>query len=124
MLSELATLCRAEGLALSGSNLEVRFSSGRRHRVAITEAPDHYLLSAVVVRRAVLGSLEQPEIWAWRRNRVSALVGFRVDRRGRLLAESWVPRPGLTSEEFQVYARNLAAEADRVEHLLSGRDTE
>jgi hypothetical protein len=122
--SNLASLCKDDGLVLCGNKLAARFKSGRGHVVSIDEKPDHYLLSAVVARRAVLEKLERPEIWAWRRNRSSALVGFRVDDRGRLLAESWVPKAGLSKDEFQTYVWTLAAEADRVEHLLSGRDLE
>lgn len=122
MPNELCALCKCEGLLLSESSLTVQFDSGRRHVVTISDEADHYLLRAVVVRRAIVESMEQPEIWSWRRNRSCALVGFRIDERRRLLAESWVPKAGLTADEFQMYARHLAAEADRVEHLLSGRD--
>lgn len=122
--TDLASLCASDDFKLSGNTLSVSFDSGRRHLVVMSEAADHYLLSAVVVRRAVVASLDRPEIWAWQRNRASELVGFRVDDRGRLVAESWIPKIGLTKEEFQTYVRNLAAEADRAEHLLSGRDVE
>ncbi len=124
MSNELSAFCRTDGFVLSGNELSIRFESGRRHVVAITEQADHYLLRAVVVRRVTVKSMEQPEIWSWRRNRSTSLVGFRIDEQRRLLAESWVPRAGLTAGEFQMYARHLAAEADRVEHLLSGRDAE
>ncbi len=124
MPNDLASLCKNDGLILSGNKIAVRFGSGRGHVVFVDETPDHYLLRAVAARRAVLETLERPEIWAWRRNRTSMLVGFRVDDRGRLLAESWVPKAGLSRDEFQTYVWTLAAEADRVEFLLSGRDVD
>jgi len=53
-----------------------------------------------------------------------SLMGFRIDRRGRLVGEAWVPKAGLTGEEFQLYVRHLAVEADRFEYGLTGRDSE
>ncbi|HEU5178897.1 MAG TPA: hypothetical protein VFU24_15710, partial [Burkholderiales bacterium] len=61
---------------------------------------------------------------AWRRNRSSQLVGFRVDQRGRLVGEAWVPKAGLSAQEFQVYVRRVAAECDRFEYLLTGAYSE
>jgi hypothetical protein len=61
---------------------------------------------------------------AWVRNRSVMLVGFRVDERGRMVGESWVPKPGLTAAEFQFILRHLATESDRFEFQLSGQDHE
>jgi len=59
---------------------------------------------------------------AWSLNRTSHLVGFRVDRGGRLVAESTAPTAGLTTEELKFYLRLTAATADRMELALTGRD--
>ena len=85
---------------------------------------DDYLISAFVVRQAVVSSIMELPLQAWIRNRATQLVGFRVDRQGRLRAEAWVPKAGLTAEEFQLYVRRVAAESDRFEYLLTGRDIE
>ena len=42
----------------------------------------------------------------------------------RLVAESLVPKAGLTAEEFQLYARTVARESDRFEFELTGKDIE
>ena len=50
------------------------------------------------------------------------LVGFRIDARGRLIGEAWVPKAGVTSSEFTSYLRAVAAECDRFEYQLTGSD--
>jgi hypothetical protein len=71
---------------------------------------------------ALESSGEDPSAWAWRRNRVSHLVGFRVDRQRRVIAEAVMPTETLTSEEFEAYLLAVASEADRMELVLTGRD--
>lgn len=58
----------------------------------------------------------------WRHNRAAQLVSFRIDTRGRVYAEGWIPKAGLTAQEFQLVLRRVAAESDRLEFLLTGRD--
>jgi hypothetical protein len=41
-----------------------------------------------------------------------------------VVGEAWVPKEGLTAEEFQVYVRAVATESDRFEYALTGRDVE
>jgi hypothetical protein len=69
-------------------------------------------------------SLDDPLGMAWDRNRVTDLVGFKVDGGGRLIGEVWVPVSGLDSGEWAFAIRSLARACDRLEYLLSGRDTE
>ena len=60
----------------------------------------------------------------WRYNRAAQLVNFRIDTRGRVCAEGWVPKAGLTAEEFQLVLRRVADESDRFEFMLTGKDIE
>lgn len=96
----------------------------RAHRVDVIDSGEHYLLSAVVARPRVTDRIEDVALRAWLRNRATTLVGFRLDGRKRLVAESMVPKAGLTAEEFQVYARTVARESDRFEFELTGEDLE
>ncbi|MEU5950506.1 hypothetical protein ABZ793_33890 [Micromonospora sp. NPDC047465] len=59
---------------------------------------------------------------AWRRNRHSSLVDFRIDQEGRLIAQAWTPKDGLTPAAFQTLVRAVAREADRYEFQLTGSD--
>lgn len=58
------------------------------------------------------------------RNRSLDLVGLRIDERDRLVAQAWLPAVAITPEEFAVYVRTVAAEADRLEFWLTGADVE
>jgi hypothetical protein len=91
--------------------------------VSVKDEGEEYLLAAVVTRQAVPLLSDLP-VQAWLRNRGTSLLGFRIDRRRRLVAEAWVPKVGLTAEEFQMYLRAVAAEADRFEYSLTGKDQE
>jgi len=62
--------------------------------------------------------------YAWERNRFSDLVGFTVDRRQRLLGESWVPLDGLQSKELALQLRELARVCDWHEFRLTGENIE
>jgi len=91
MATEWHRLCKAEDLNVAASHVDVQFADERRHRVTVVEEGDVYLLSAFVVRRAVVADAADLEIQIWRRNRATALVGFRIDHRSRLVGEAWVP---------------------------------
>jgi hypothetical protein len=124
MSPEWRTLCRAAGLKADQDGVDVDLHDGRHHRVSVTDADQVYELQAIVARPSHLRDVPEVPLLAWRRNRASQLMGFRLDRRGRLVGEAWVPKVGLTAEEFQLYVRHLAAECDRFEYLLTGSDTE
>lgn len=102
----------------------VRFGDGRQHRVSCLPEDGGWRLRAIVARAAALQGIEDVPLRAWRKNRASKLVGFRVDERGRLVGEAWVPQAGITAEEFQLYVRTVAAESDHFEHVLTGEDRE
>jgi hypothetical protein len=117
-------LCKAAGLTVEGDHVAVALDDRRRHRVSVTEDSTGYCLEAIVAGRAVVSQVADASIRVWLRNREVQLVGFRIDRRGRLAAEAWVPKAGLSVEEFRLYVFTIAVEADRFEFALTGRDTE
>ncbi len=124
MAAEWLRYCRAKDLTVTEPHVHVRFADERRHRVTVEDEGDAYLIRGFVVRQAMVRLIPDLPIQAWIRNRATQLVGFRIDNRLRLVAEAWVPKPGLTPEEFQLYVRTVAAECDRFEYILTGRDTE
>lgn len=124
MAADWVRFCRAKDLTVVESDVDVRFGDGRSHRVTVTDEGDTYLISGFVVRQAVAASIPDLPVRAWVRNRATRLVGFRVDRRQRLVGEAWLPKAGLTPEEFQLYLRLVASECDRFEYVLTGRDVE
>jgi hypothetical protein len=116
--------CKAEGFASNDNGVEVRFDSGRSQKVAVEDHGDAFLLRSVVARQAVVNEVPDAALRAWVRNRSAFLVGFRVDERGRVVGEAWIPKPGITSSEFQMVLRHLATESDRFEFQLTGQDRE
>lgn len=52
------------------------------------------------------------------------LVGFRLDQKGRLVGEAWVPKAGLSRDEFLLYVKRVADECDLFEYHLTGNDRE
>lgn len=116
-------LTREAGLTLVGDTIEVGLHAGRRQQVLVDDAHVAMLrVWSVAARSAMLRPIRDPDVYAWRRNRVSDLVGFKTDTRGRLIGEAWVPTEGLDADEWAVYVRAVACACDRIEYLLTGRD--
>lgn len=101
--------------------------ASRRHAVRVAEEPQGIRFEATIATRSAVDQLNarwSVYRWAWRRNRGNAIVGFRIDPRGRLIAEAVAPTIGLTAAEFESYLMAVAAEADRMELVLTGRDVQ
>jgi hypothetical protein len=114
----------APDLIPDGAGVTVQFSNGRRQRIDIRPGDVVIELRGVVARRSVAMQIERVALVAWEHNRASSLVGFRVDDRGHLVGESWVPTCGLTRDEFLFYLRSAAASCDLFEYQLTGKDRE
>lgn len=116
-------LTREAGFVVTGDVIEVRFHDERRQQVLVEDAnPTLLRVWSVAARPAMLQEIGDPDLYAWGRNRLSDLVGFKTDGRGRLVGEAWVPTDGLDAGEWGVYVRAVAFACDRVEYLLSGKD--
>lgn len=124
MSREWTRWCKGAGLSVDGDTIEVRFADERHQRVRVLDEGDSLRVIGVVARRGVVDGLENIALRSWSRNRATQLVGFRLDDRGRLVGESWIPKAGLSGEELIMYVRQVAAECDRLEYLLTGRDME
>ena len=124
MKAEWRKYCEDKGISVQDGEVKVHFANGRSQRVTVEERDDAITMRSVAAGAAVVRELANPTLTAWQRNRISVLVAFRIDEKGRLLGEAVVPKIGLTAQEFQMVLRHLAAEADRLEFQLSGRDRE
>ena len=122
---DVKRLCREAGHPTSDGEIDVALEGDRTQRVRVVEVDDDSLqIETVVARSRRLGEVEHVALRAWRRNRGTRLVGFRVDHRGHLLGHAWVPRAGLTADDLAIYVHAVALEADRFEFLLTGLDVE
>lgn len=122
MAAEWRRFCSGRGFAVEGDDIVVTLRGNRSHRITVQEEADAYRLIAIVARPAIVEALVNLPIQSWERNRGTELVGFKIDSRGRLVGESWVPKAGVTASEFTLYLLSLASEADRFEYQLTGRD--
>ena len=124
-MPEWQQFCRgASQISVDGEHAVLVVTGDRRQRVEIHETSDTYEFMSVVARPSAIASVLDAPLRAWRRNRGLQLVGFRVDRKGRLVGEAWVPKAGLSRDEFLASIARCAAECDLFEFHLTGRDNE
>ncbi len=116
--------CQIKGFVTRNGGVEVQFDNGRKQQVEVEDQGDVFLVRSIVARRGSLEGVPDVALLAWVRNRSLSLVGFRLDERGRMIGEAWIPKAGLVDEEFQLIVRHVAAEADRFEFQLTGQDQE
>lgn len=121
-------IARDAGYRVSvGDSIVVGLDGGGRQAIEFELHGSGEVLRArtTVAPKAVLdeaSSDTSPWRYAWERNRLSDLVGFSVDRRGRLSAELSIPLDGLGADEFALYVHELARISDWHEFRLAGED--
>lgn len=124
-MADWKVFCRgADDVSLEGEVIVVTFPDERRHQVVVDESDEAYEFSGIVARAAALSDIDDVPLRAWRRNRATQLLGFRIDRKGRLVGEAWAPKAGLNRDEFLMYVRRVATECDLFEYHLTGKDRE
>ena len=124
MAADWQRFCKGDGLRVEGGAIEVQLAGGRMHTVRVEDDDQEYRLWAVAAGAAAVEAAKIEYTQAWERNREIDLAGFRIDTKDRLIGESWVPKTGLTAEEFGLCVRVLAEECDRYEYQLTGKDSE
>ena len=111
-------------MVVDHERIEITFGDlSRKQYISVDDGLQELIrLWSVVARPSSLPEAEVAVNSAWVRNRLSELVGFTIDRHGRMIGEAWVPKDALTSEEFAFYVNLLARGCDRFEYLLTGKD--
>lgn len=123
--AEWRVLARKAGWRILGSDIVVVFSAGRQQKVTVDETgPQAIRLWSVILGPSATANVGEghPLEYAWERNRLSDLIGFTLDTRGRLIGESWIPVDGMTSEVFSLHLEELARVCDWHELRLTGTD--
>lgn len=123
MSGDWKELTRVIGLDLKGSTIRVPCGQERFHVVNVDDRDGEAIR---LWCRVVTGGNAplRAALQSWKMNRFRELVGFKEADRGRIEGESWVPRMGLTAEEWRVHVYTLARACDRLEYLWTGRDVE
>jgi len=124
MAAEWQVMCDPRCMEVDTEDVLVKFDNGREHRVRVVETDKTLEIHAIVARAAAVRDVSGLALRVWRHNRAAQLVSFRVDTRGRVAAQGWIPKVGLTSKEFRLVVERVAAESDRLEFILTGRDVE
>ena len=112
MPTDWRRLSRQAGLQVTAEGLRV--TVGERQQAVVVEAPEGesvaLRVSSIAAPPRVSAGYDPPDLLAWERNRASDLVGFKLDGRGRLIGEAWVPTAGLDADEWSFYVRTVAEE--------------
>ena len=114
--------CYARDISIDGDKIKVTFNDGRKHILRAEERDGEFRVWAIIARQAIVAGQKDLQLRIWQRNHASKLVSYRIDGKGRFIGEAWVPKAGLTPYEFRLYVRTVAAECDRLEYLLTGKD--
>lgn len=113
-------------LEIGEDSVRVPLSNGRSQTVMIESHRSGMALRmwSIVLSKSKTEQLAdgRPHEYAWERNRLSDLVGFTVDSRGRFIGESWVPLDGLRREVFLLHLEEVARVCDWHELRLSDGD--
>jgi hypothetical protein len=125
MSSDWRAFSQEAGFSVEDHTISLNLTQDRRQKIYVEDdREDGYCrIWSVAAGMSVLRKIERkPEYFAWRRNHLSNLAGFKIDRKGRLIGEAWVPTAGLDAEEWAIYVKSLAQSCDRIEYLLTGKD--
>jgi hypothetical protein len=125
MSNDWRVFSEISGFSTEDHTITFNLAQDRRQRVHIEDDRENGYIRiwSVAANSSTLKELqEEPEIFAWRRNCLSDLVGFKIDKKGCLIGEAWVPTAGLDADEWTIYVKTLAQSCDRLEYLLTGKD--
>jgi hypothetical protein len=122
MPNDWRRLLKGNYATVVGEEVLVELAGDRKHQVKVYDEGDQLRLRGIVATPSRIGDLDYETRRAWEHNRTNSLVGFRVDRRGRLVGECLVPVAGITADELSFCLRAVAVECDRYEYLLTGKD--
>ena len=118
---------KGQGWGISSKQLVVPVGrNGRIHKIRFRMENEQLQLLTVVLDAAAVTRSDQGwrdiAVLAWKRNSESDVVSFQFDSRDRLIGCVTHPIEHLDFEEFENFIEVLAAESDRFEFLLTGKD--
>jgi hypothetical protein len=122
MATDWRKYCHARELWVEAEGVNVSLDTNRKHFVRVTEAEDLIHLNSLVAHPSATSRFEFAALRAWQKNRALSIVSFRVDEKGRMIGEAWIPTAGLTPEEFLLSLQTVATECDRFEFQITGED--
>ena len=124
MKNEIEISCEEYKPIVSKNLIEIPIGENRHHSIKVEEREDGYWLSGIVLKRQHQKSRGKLSILIWKRNRAANLAGFRFTKKGDIIGECFVPKAGLTKEEYDFCLSKLARECNRMEYVLTGEDNQ
>lgn len=124
MRADWVRACREAGLSPVDDAVMVPLGHEGRHCISVAEEGGEIRLTGVVLRASETGDIGDLVERVLDRNRSVRLLGYRVDDRGRLVGEARLPAAGLEADELVFRLKLLAADCNRFEYVLAGRDEE
>jgi hypothetical protein len=111
-------------ISLESDRLNVSFTGGRKQQIVVKRRRASYTLTSNVLQRAKVEELGRSNILRaiWTRNRSSRLVGFRLDKSGKVVGYIEHQAESLDPSDLAYCIEVLARECDRLEFVLSGED--
>lgn len=125
LLKEIANL-RIDHSVVRNKNghLSVEFLSGRQQRIYIDRKGAYYKIWSISLHKSKVQEIGETKIIQdlWFKNRQTDVVGFCIDKKGRLVGSIQQLAEAIDKEELIFYIHILAKECDRLEYLFSGKD--
>ena len=118
---------RGEGWSISGKQLIVPVGQNDRiHKIRFRMEENQLQILTIVLDAQTVTQSDQHwrdlALLAWKRNSECDIVSFQFDSRDRLIGCITHPIEYLDFKEFENFVEVLAAESDRFEFLLTGKD--
>jgi hypothetical protein len=122
MPTDWKSFCGNPSLKVEGNRIDVSLEGDRHQFIEVSISDEVIYLHSIVAHPAPTSRFENASLRAWERNRAISIVAFRIDEKGRMVGEAWVPSVGLTRDEFLIYVKTMAIECDRFEYQITGDD--
>jgi len=106
-------------------HLWVEFLDGRQQRVFIDQKSKYYKIWSIVLHRSKVEGYGEVNLiqYVWNKNRQTDVVDFYIDKKGRMVGSILQLAETIDYDELVFYIHILAKESDRLEFLLSGKDS-
>lgn len=123
MESKWIKWCKEADMSCQESTVQVTLSNKRYHKVDILEENDGIILEGKIHGSYKPENFHEFLLSLWERNRAIDICGFAFKENGAVVGRASLPMAGLTKTLLQSYVRKVAVECDRLEYLLTGRDS-
>src|SRR5512141_2603292 len=91
MMIDWMRTCLPPDLDFDGDVIRVWFKNGRQHIVRKDEGQGETRIWSLIARPSIVREQEDLLMRIWMKNHAARLVSYRIDEKGRLIGEAWLP---------------------------------